>query len=79
MNEARSGRVVSVNVNEGYRGSFGSVDAPMGGLKQSGIGRRNGREGLLRFVDPVTVSVKSRLQPPAFPVAVGVLRAVGRA
>lgn len=51
----------SVNVNEGYRGSFGSVDAPMGGLKQSGIGRRNGREGLLRFVDPVTMSVNRRI------------------
>jgi succinate-semialdehyde dehydrogenase/glutarate-semialdehyde dehydrogenase len=46
----------SVNVNEGYRGSFSSVAAPMGGLKQSGIGRRNGPEGLLRFVDAVTVA-----------------------
>ncbi|MET0726077.1 MAG: succinic semialdehyde dehydrogenase [Leifsonia sp.] len=46
----------SVNINEGYRGSFSTVDAPMGGIKQSGLGRRNGREGLLRFVDPVTVS-----------------------
>jgi acyl-CoA reductase-like NAD-dependent aldehyde dehydrogenase len=46
----------SVNINEGYRGSFSSVDAPMGGVKQSGLGRRNGPEGLLRFVDPVTVS-----------------------
>jgi len=53
----------SVNVNEGYRGSFGSVDAPMGGVKASGIGRRNGREGLLRFVDPVTVSVNTRIIP----------------
>jgi acyl-CoA reductase-like NAD-dependent aldehyde dehydrogenase len=46
----------SVNINEGYRGSFSSVDAPMGGVKQSGLGRRNGPEGLLRFVDVVTVS-----------------------
>lgn len=46
----------SVNVNEGYRASFGSIDAPMGGVKQSGVGRRNGREGLLRFVDSVTIS-----------------------
>jgi succinate-semialdehyde dehydrogenase/glutarate-semialdehyde dehydrogenase len=60
---ARRGRRVadaleagSVNINEGYRGSFGSVDAPMGGVKASGVGRRNGPEGLLRFVDPVTVS-----------------------
>lgn len=53
----------SVNVNEGYRGSFGSVDAPMGGLKESGVGRRNGPEGLRRFVDPVTISVNRRLIP----------------
>lgn len=46
----------SVNINEGYRGSFSTVDAPMGGIKQSGLGRRNGPEGLLRFVDAVTVS-----------------------
>jgi succinate-semialdehyde dehydrogenase / glutarate-semialdehyde dehydrogenase len=46
----------SVNINEGYRGSFGSVDAPMGGMKQSGLGRRNGPEGILRFVDARTVS-----------------------
>lgn len=46
----------SVNINEGYRGSFSSVDAPMGGVKHSGLGRRNGPEGLLRFADAVTVS-----------------------
>ena len=45
-----------MNVNEGYRGSFSSVAAPMGGLKQSGLGRRNGPEGLLRFVDAITIS-----------------------
>jgi succinate-semialdehyde dehydrogenase/glutarate-semialdehyde dehydrogenase len=28
----------------------------MGGMKQSGVGRRNGPEGLLRFVEPVTIS-----------------------
>jgi succinate-semialdehyde dehydrogenase/glutarate-semialdehyde dehydrogenase len=46
----------SVNVNEGYRATFSSVDAPMGGMKQSGIGRRNGTEGLMRFVEPRTVA-----------------------
>ncbi|MDR5698918.1 succinic semialdehyde dehydrogenase [Agromyces aerolatus] len=46
----------SVNIGEGYRGSFASVAAPMGGIKASGLGRRNGPEGLRRFVDPVTVS-----------------------
>ncbi len=46
----------SVNINEGYRGSFSSADAPMGGVKHSGLGRRNGPEGLLRFADAVTIS-----------------------
>ncbi|MGX5681517.1 succinic semialdehyde dehydrogenase [Schumannella luteola] len=46
----------SVNINEGYRASFSSVDAPMGGMKKSGLGRRNGPEGLLRFVDARTVA-----------------------
>jgi acyl-CoA reductase-like NAD-dependent aldehyde dehydrogenase len=46
----------SVNINEGYRGSFSSVDAPMGGFKSSGLGRRNGQEGILRFVQSRTVS-----------------------
>ncbi len=45
----------SVNINEGYRASFSSIDAPMGGMKRSGLGRRNGPEGLLRFVDSRTV------------------------
>jgi succinate-semialdehyde dehydrogenase / glutarate-semialdehyde dehydrogenase len=57
----------SVNINEGYRGSFSSVDAPMGGVKQSGLGRRNGPEGLLRFVEPVTISrATGLLQLPRF-------------
>lgn len=51
----------SVNINEGYRASFSSVDAPMGGMKRSGLGRRNGREGILRFVDARTVSESTGL------------------
>jgi acyl-CoA reductase-like NAD-dependent aldehyde dehydrogenase len=46
----------SVNVNEGYRATFSSIDAPMGGVKHSGLGRRNGPEGILRFVDSRTVA-----------------------
>jgi succinate-semialdehyde dehydrogenase / glutarate-semialdehyde dehydrogenase len=57
----------SVNINEGYRGSFSAVDAPMGGVKQSGLGRRNGPEGLLRFVDATTISrTTGLLQLPRF-------------
>jgi succinate-semialdehyde dehydrogenase / glutarate-semialdehyde dehydrogenase len=51
----------SVNINEGYRATFSSVDAPMGGMKASGLGRRNGPEGLLRFVESRTVSASTGL------------------
>ncbi|MDM4764229.1 succinic semialdehyde dehydrogenase [Galbitalea sp. SE-J8] len=51
----------SVNINEGYRATFSSVDAPMGGMKQSGVGRRNGPEGILRFVEQRTVAASTGL------------------
>ena len=35
----------TVNVNEGFAATFGSLDAPMGGMKKSGLGRRQGRGG----------------------------------
>lgn len=47
----------SVNVNEGFRASFASMDSPMGGMKHSGKGRRNGRAGIIRFTDQRTVGV----------------------
>ena len=34
-----------MNVNEGFAATFGSIDAPMGGMKISGLGRRQGRDG----------------------------------
>ncbi len=51
----------SVNINEGYRATFSSVDAPMGGVKQSGLGRRNGPEGILRFMDSHTIAESTGL------------------
>ena len=47
----------SVNINEGYRASMATLDAPMGGMKQSGFGRRSGVQGLLRYTEPRTISV----------------------
>ncbi len=46
----------SVNINEGYRATFSSADAPMGGMKDSGLGRRNGPEGLARFIESRTIA-----------------------
>jgi succinate-semialdehyde dehydrogenase / glutarate-semialdehyde dehydrogenase len=54
-------RAGSVNVNEGYRASFGSPDAPMGGMGQSGLGRRNGPEGMLRFLEAQTIGTATGL------------------
>jgi succinate-semialdehyde dehydrogenase/glutarate-semialdehyde dehydrogenase len=51
----------SVNINEGYRASFSSIDAPMGGMRASGLGRRNGPEGILRFVESRTVAESTGL------------------
>ncbi|MFF0449570.1 succinic semialdehyde dehydrogenase [Streptomyces sp. NPDC004609] len=46
----------SVNINDGYSASFASIDAPMGGMRQSGLGRRQGKEGILRFTEPQSVA-----------------------
>ncbi len=59
-------RTGTVNINEGYAAAWGSVDAPMGGFKASGIGRRHGREGLLKYTESQTISVQ-RLMPVGGP------------
>jgi len=51
-------RAGTVNVNEGYAAAWGSVDSPMGGMGESGLGRRHGREGILRFTEAQTVAVQ---------------------
>lgn len=52
----------TVNINEGYAAAWGSVDAPMGGMKDSGLGRRHGAEGILKYTEAQTVAVQ-RLLP----------------
>jgi len=56
---ARRLQAGSVNINEGYRASFGSMSSPMGGVKHSGHGRRNGDGGLLRFTEPKAIGIAS--------------------
>jgi acyl-CoA reductase-like NAD-dependent aldehyde dehydrogenase len=51
----------SVNINEGFRASMASIDSAMGGMKQSGVGRRNGHYGLLRFTEARTVGIATGL------------------
>lgn len=47
-----------VNVNEGYAAAWGSHDLPSGGVKGSGLGRRHGREGILRYTDVQAIAVQ---------------------
>ncbi|MFC4001062.1 succinic semialdehyde dehydrogenase [Prauserella oleivorans] len=55
----------TVNVNEGYAATFGTVGVPMGGMKESGVGRRNGAEGLLKYTEAQAIAVQRglRLRP----------------
>lgn len=75
--DTRRGRAIaaqlvagSVNVNEGYGATFGSIDVPMGGMRDSGLGRRQGAEGILRYVDPQAIGTQ-RLLPIAASHGVG--------
>ena len=56
----------TVNINEAYAAAWGSMDAPMGGFKNSGLGRRHGAEGILKYTESQTVAVQ-RLMPIAAP------------
>jgi succinate-semialdehyde dehydrogenase/glutarate-semialdehyde dehydrogenase len=51
-------RCGTVNINEGFAASFASVDSPMGGMRQSGTGRRQGPEGVRRYTEAQTVAVQ---------------------
>jgi succinate-semialdehyde dehydrogenase/glutarate-semialdehyde dehydrogenase len=48
----------TVTINEGFSASFASHDAPMGGMKTSGVGRRHGRQGLLKYTQAQTIAVQ---------------------
>lgn len=71
--DAKRGRRVAarlqagtVNVNEAYAAAWASVDAPMGGMKASGLGRRHGEHGILKYTEPQTIATE-RLLPVGAP------------
>lgn len=51
----------TVNVNEAYAAAWASVDAPMGGFKDSGLGRRHGAEGILKYTEAQTIAIQRGL------------------
>jgi succinate-semialdehyde dehydrogenase/glutarate-semialdehyde dehydrogenase len=55
-------RCGTVSVNETYQAPWSAMGAPMGGMKDSGLGRRHGIEGLLKYTESQNVSL-SRISP----------------
>lgn len=51
----------TVSINEGYAISWGSVRTPMGGMGDSGLGRRHGPEGLLKYTESQSVATMRAL------------------
>jgi succinate-semialdehyde dehydrogenase/glutarate-semialdehyde dehydrogenase len=84
MAVARRLHAGTVNVNEAFAATYGSVDAPMGGMGDSGVGRRHGAEGLLKFTEPQSVALQRGMgfTPPAgmpYPAWVGAMNGALRA
>ena len=48
----------TVNINEAFGATFASIDSPMGGMRQSGMGRRQGTEGIRRYTESQSVAVQ---------------------
>lgn len=57
----------TVNVNEAYAAAWGSIDAPMGGMGVSGMGRRHGVGGLTKYTEAQTIARQRlmNLAPPS--------------
>lgn len=49
-------QVGTVNVNESYAATWTSTAAPIGGMKDSGFGRRHGAEGILKYTETQTIA-----------------------
>src|SRR3712207_4565564 len=48
----------TVNINEAFGATFASVDSPMGGMRESGMGRRQGSEGIHRYTESQSVATQ---------------------
>ena len=58
----------SININDGYTATWGSVDTALGGVKESGMSRRHGREGLMKYTENIA---EQRIMPIQGPPALG--------
>lgn len=67
MAMAREINAGTVNINEAYASAWGSIDAPMGGFKDSGLGRRHGREGIIKYTETKNIAAQRLLSPTDLP------------
>jgi succinate-semialdehyde dehydrogenase/glutarate-semialdehyde dehydrogenase len=51
----------TVTINETYVAGWASIEAPMGGFKDSGLGRRHGAEGILKYTEAQNVTIQRGL------------------
>ena len=54
-------QVGTVNVNESYAATWSATATPIGGMKESGVGRRHGAEGILKYTATQTLAVQRGL------------------
>ena len=59
---ARQIKCGTVNVNEAFGATFASIDSPMGGMRESGMGRRQGAEGVLRYTESQSVGTQKLIR-----------------
>ncbi|NYG60160.1 succinate-semialdehyde dehydrogenase/glutarate-semialdehyde dehydrogenase [Nocardioides daedukensis] len=64
-------RAGSVNINDGAAAAAGSIEAGMGGMGDSGLGRRHGAEGIRKYTESQTRATQ-RLVPLGPPPSLGV-------
>jgi succinate-semialdehyde dehydrogenase/glutarate-semialdehyde dehydrogenase len=55
---ARRIRTGTVNVNETYAPTWTATASPIGGMGDSGSGRRHGAEGILKYTEAQTIAVQ---------------------
>lgn len=55
-------RAGGVNINDSYSATWGNIDTPLGGAKDSGLSARHGEEGLLKYTQTQNISEQRYLQ-----------------
>lgn len=67
MHTAERLKVGTVNVNESYAATWTATASPIGGMKESGFGRRHGAEGILKYTEVQTIATQRGLALAPFP------------